>query len=337
MTGHHTQAMRAISLQAQGGPEMLRPTQLPDPEPGPGEVVVDLAAAALNHRDVWQRTAAGNDGAVLGSDGAGRISALGAGVDGVELGAEVVINPSVGWGDREDGPADGWAILGVPRQGTYAERIAIGADHVRPRPQRLTWHESAALPLAGLTAWRALVTRGRVQPGMRVLVTGAGGGAATFLVQIAHALGGEVIVTSSSEAKIAQSIELGAARGVRYTDEDWPAQVGQVDLVVDSAGAPAWPGALDCLRRGGTLVSFGRTGGVDVALELPRLFYGQWNLLGTTMGSPREFDAMLAHVESAGWRPVIDSVFDLDDAAAAHGRLEQPDRFGKVVLECRST
>jgi zinc-binding alcohol dehydrogenase/oxidoreductase len=206
-----------------------------------------------------------------------------------------------------------------------------------PRPQELTWHESAALPLAGLTAWRALVTRGCVQPGLRVLVTGAGGGAATFLVQIARAHGAEVTVTSSSDRKIARAIELGAAHGVRYTDPGWPAQVGEVDLVVDSAGAPAWPGALDCLRRGGTLVSFGRTGGVSTELEIPRLFYGQWNLLGTTMGSPREFDQLLAHVRQARWRPVVDSVYPLDDAAAAHARLEQPDRFGKVVLECRST
>ena len=337
MTRHHTQAMRAIMLHTHGGPEQLVPAEIPDPTPLPNEVVVDLTAAALNRRDVWQRGATGNDGAVLGSDGAGRVSALGSDVTGIAVGDEVVINPSVGWGDAEDAPAEGWAILGIPRQGTYAERIAIPAADVRPRPQELTWHESAALPLAGLTAWRALVTRGRVQPGMRVLVTGAGGGAATFLVQIARAHGAEVTVTSSSDHKIARAIELGAAHGVRYTDPGWPAQVGEVDLVVDSAGAPAWPGALDCLRRGGTLVSFGRTGGVSTELEIPRLFYGQWNLLGTTMGSPREFDQLLAHVRQARWRPVVDSVYPLDDAAAAHARLEQPDRFGKVVLECRST
>jgi len=337
MTRHHTQAMRAIILHTHGGPEQLVPAEIPDPTPLPNEVVVDLTAAALNRRDVWQRGATGNDGAVLGSDGAGRVSALGSDVTGIAVGDEVVINPSVGWGDAEDAPAEGWAILGIPRQGTYAERIAIPAADVRPRPQELTWHESAALPLAGLTAWRALVTRGCVQPGMRVLVTGAGGGAATFLVQIARAHGAEVTVTSSSDHKIARAIELGAAHGVRYTDPGWPAQVGEVDLVVDSAGAPAWPGALDCLRRGGTLVSFGRTGGVSTELEIPRLFYGQWNLLGTTMGSPREFDQLLAHVRQARWRPVVDSVYPLDDAAAAHARLEQPDRFGKVVLECRST
>lgn len=335
MPRHHT-AMRAVILHDHGGPEHLVPGELADPEPLAGEVVVDLVAAALNHRDVWQRTAPGNHGAVLGSDGAGTVSALGDGVTGVEVGQEVVINPSVGWGDGEDAPAPGWAILGVPRQGTYAERIAIPAQDVRPRPGRLTWHESAALPLAGLTAWRALVTRGRVAAGMRVLVTGAGGGAATFLIQIAHALGADVVVTSSSDETIGRAIELGAARGVRYTDSDWPEQVGEVDLVVDSAGTPAWAGALKCLRRGGTLVSFGRTAGNTAEIDLPSLFYGQWNVLGTTMGSPREFDALLDHVEQAAWRPVVDSVFPLEQAAAAHQRLEQPGRFGKVVLECRS-
>ena len=329
--------MPAVILHGHGGPEALAVAQIPDPVPAPGEVVVDLVAAALNHRDVWQRTSSGNDGAVLGSDGAGVISEVGDGVSGWRPGQEVVINPSVGWRDREDGPADGWAILGVPRQGTYAERIAMPADHVLPRPRRLSWHESAALPLAGLTAWRALVSRGRVEHGTRVLVTGAGGGAATFLVQIAHALGAEVIVTSSQDEKITRAIELGAARGVRYDDPDWPAQVGRVDVALDSAGAPAWPGMLACLRRGGTLVSFGRTRGATATLEIPQLFYGQWNILGTTMGSPREFAALLDHVERADWRPVVDSVHPLAAAAAAHARLEQPDRFGKVVLECRST
>src|SRR4051812_721575 len=299
MTRHHTQAMRAIILHTHGGPGQLVAAEIPDPTPLPDEVVVDLVAAALNRRDVWQRSAPGNDGAVLGSDGAGRVSALGSDVTGIELGDEVVINPSVGWGDAEDAPAEGWAILGVPRQGTYAERIAIPADHVRPRPHELTWHESAALPLAGLTAWRALVTRGRVQPGMRVLVTGAGGGAATFLVQIARAHGAEVTVTSSSDDKIARSIELGAAHGVRYTDPGWPSQVGEVDLVVDSAGAPAWPGALDCLRRGGTLVSFGRTRGGSPELESPRLFLGPGEPRRAPTGRPPPVPPPVAQVAQA--------------------------------------
>jgi zinc-binding alcohol dehydrogenase/oxidoreductase len=332
MTRHHT-AVRAVTLHQPGGPEELRPAELPDPRPEPGEVVVNLMASALNHRDVWQRMADGNDGAVLGSDGAGRISQLGERVTGLEPGDDVVINPGIHWGPRDDAPGDDFNILGVPRQGTYAERIAIPADHVRPRPGRLSWHESAALPLGGLTAWRALVTRGQVTPGMRVLITGAGGGASTFLVQIAHAHGAEITVTSSSDEKLERAIGLGAVRGVRYTDDDWPAQVGQVDLVVDSAGGPSWEGALRCLRRGGTLVSFGRTAGTKVQLDIPQLYFGHWNILGTTMGSQRDFDALLAHVAVASWSPVIDSVFPLEQADRAHIRLEQPDRFGKVVLE----
>ncbi len=174
-------------------------------------------------------------------------------------GDEVVIVPYLRWGEREDGPAPDGEILGVPHQGTHAELIAVPTANLRPRPARLSWEESAALPLAGLTAWRALVTRGGVARGARVLVTGAGGGAATFLVQIAHALGAEVVVTSSAQWKIDRALELGAAAGVLYTDPEWPEQVGEIDIAVDSAGGPAWEGIFRCLRIGGTLVSFGDT------------------------------------------------------------------------------
>jgi zinc-binding alcohol dehydrogenase/oxidoreductase len=325
--------MRASIVTGTGGPEVVTVTDIPDPVPGPGEVLVAIQTAALNHRDVWIRTGRGERPVVLGSDGAGRVVALGDGVDGPAVGEEVVINPYLHWGDREDAPSPSGEILGVPHQGTHAERIAVPADHVRPRPARLSWEESAALPLAGLTAWRALVTRGRVSPGMRVLIPGAGGGVSTFLIQIAHAHGAEMIVTSSSQEKLDRARELGAGRGVLYTDPAWPEQVGEIDLAVDSVGAPSWPGILSCLRAGGTLVNFGRTAGSTVELDLPSFYYGQWNLLGTTMGSPRELDALLAHVAKASWRPVVDSTFALDDAAAAHERLEQPDRFGKVVLQ----
>ena len=168
-----------------------------------------------------------------------------------------------------------------------------------------------------------------------MLVTGAGGGAATFLVQIAHALGAEVVVTSSAQWKIDRALELGASAGVVYTDPEWPEQVGEIDIAVDSAGGPAWEGIFRCLRIGGTLVSFGDTMRETADIELSSLYFGQWNIHGTTMGSPREFDALLAHVERAGWRPVVDSVHRLEDAAQAHDRMGQADRFGKVVLRVR--
>ncbi len=325
--------MLAIQLQAFGGPESLRAAEIPDPEPGPGEVRVDVVAAALNRRDAWIRRGRRIDlPAILGSDAAGIVSAVGERVEDVAVGDEVVINPSLDWGPREDAPGPGFRILGVPDQGTYAERVVVAAHQVRPKPARLSWLEAAALPLAGLTAWRALVTQGEVGPATTVLVPGAGGGVATFLVQIAAALGARVLVTSGSREKLERAVALGAEGGADYHDEDWPERLAPVDVVVDSAGAAVWPGALRALRDGGRLVNFGDTSRDTVEVDLARLFFGQLRIQGTTMGSPREFDALLAHVAAAQWRPVIDSVFPLPEAAAAHARLDSPERFGKVVL-----
>jgi NADPH:quinone reductase-like Zn-dependent oxidoreductase len=301
--------------------------------PGVGEVCVDLVAAAVNRRDYWIRVGGKIElPAVLGSDGAGIVSAVGDGVGGVRVGDEVVINASLGWGPAEDAPGADFGILGVPRQGTYAEKIVVPAENVRPRPQRLSWLESAALPLGGLTAWRAVAVLAEAGPGTTVLVPGAGGGVATFVIQIAHALGARVLVTSSSPEKIERARELGAEGGADYRDDDWPEQLGPVDAVIDSVGAAAWPGALRALRPGGRLVNFGDTGGDTAEVDVDLVFFSHLRIQGTTMGSPRDFDAMLAHVNDASWRPVVDSVFPLADAAAAHARLDDRDRFGKVVL-----
>jgi zinc-binding alcohol dehydrogenase/oxidoreductase len=325
--------VRAVVLVATGSPRTaFELRQLPDPKPHPGEVCVDLVAAALNRRDRWQRVGDTTPPAVLGSDGAGIVSAVGGGVTGIAVGDEVVINPSLDWGDAEEASGPGFRILGVPDQGTYSERIVVGAHQLRPKPPGYTWLEAAALPLAGLTAWRAVVTHGEARPGRTVLVPGAGGGVATFVVQIAAALGARVLVTSSSEEKIRRARELGAAGGADYRDLGWPGEIGPVDVAVDSVGAESWPGIFTCLRPGGRLISFGRTSGEDGRVEIPRLYFGYWRIQGTTMGSPREFDALLGHAAQASWRPAVDSVFPLAETAAAHERLEEPDRFGKVVL-----
>jgi zinc-binding alcohol dehydrogenase/oxidoreductase len=325
--------VRAVELRAFGGPEALAPVELPDPEPGPGEVRVDLVAAALNHRDRWIRIGGKADlPAVLGSDGAGVVSAVGPGAAGVRVGDEVVVNPALAWGDREEAPGPEFRILGVPDQGTYAERIVVAAGQVRPRPAKLSWPEAAALPLAGLTAWRAVVTHAEARRGRTVLVAGAGGGVATFAIQIAAARGARVVVTSSSEAKIERARKLGAAAGVLYSEGDWAERVAPVDAVVDSVGAPVWQGALTALAPGGRLVNFGDTARDVATVPLSTLYFKYLRIQGTTMGSPREFDALVTHVGEADWRPVIDSVFPLAEAARAHARLEAPDRFGKVVL-----
>jgi NADPH:quinone reductase-like Zn-dependent oxidoreductase len=327
--------VRAVLLTAHGGPEVLQPAEVPDPETGPGQVAVDLVRAALNHREVWIRE--GRPGplpTILGSDGAGVVSEVGAGVEGIAAGDEVVINPALDWGEGEEEPGPDFRILGRPDLGTYAERIVVAAHQVRPRPAGWSWDECAALPLAGLTAWRALRLAG-AGPGRRILVTGAGGGVATFLVQIGAALGASIRATTGSDPKVARALELGAETAVDYHDPDWPKRIGEVDAAIDSTGGSALDAVIGTLVRGGVLVSFGDTSREPAAVDLAEVFLEWRRIQGTTMGSPREFDALLAHVAAAAWRPVIDSTFPLEEAAEAHRRLVNPARTGKVVLAIR--
>lgn len=326
--------MRCVELRQFGDPTGLVPCERSDPAPGPGEVCIDLVAASLNRRDWWIRRGGKVElPQVLGSDGAGIVSALGSGVTGVAEGDEVVIYPGIRWGESEECPGADFEIRGVPSQGTYAERVCVSSADVRPRPAGWSWAETAALPVAGLTAWRAVVTHALAGPGRTILVPGAGGGAAAFCVQIASALGADVRVTTSTPEKLDRARELGASGGALYTDPSWPERIGQVDAVVDSVGGEElWDAAIGLLRRGGRLVNFADTAGDHGRVLLWRLFLEHLRVIGTTLGSPREFDALLAHCAGAGWRPVVDSVFPLEEAAAAHERLDAPDRFGKVVL-----
>jgi len=334
--------VQAIRMNEAGGPEVLVLEQVADPEPGTGEVVVALKAAALNRRDVFVRKGVAKVPLPLtpGSDGAGVVHKIGAGVSGVAEGDEVIILPSLAWGDDQRAPGPRFRILGGPDQGTYAEQIVIPAENVFPKPARLSWHEAAALPLAGLTAWRSLFTRARVQPGETVLVLGIGGGVATFALHLAKAAGCKVVVTSSSDEKLAKAAALGADAGVNYATagDDWAAAVkeangGGVDVVIDSVGS-TWAGSIDSCAPGGRVVVFGGTGGAKVDLSVRPVTLGQVGLLGTTMGSPAEFRQLLAAVATQSWVPVIDSVRPLAEAAAAHEREEAGLHFGKLVLEC---
>ncbi len=334
--------MKAIRMSEPGGPDVLVLEDVPDLQPGPGEVVVDLKAAALNRRDVFVRKGVAKVPLPLtpGSDGAGVVSAIGDGVKGVAEGDEVIILPSLAWGDDQRAPGPHFRILGGPDQGTYAQQIVIAAENVYPRPGRLSWHEAAALPLAGLTAWRALFSRARVQPGETVLVIGIGGGVATFAMHLAKAAGCKVVVTSSSDEKLAKAAALGADVGVNYATagDEWAAAVkeangGGVDVVIDSVGS-TWAGSVDSCAPGGRVVVFGGTGGAKVEMMVRPMTLGQVSLLGTTMGSPMEFGQLLAAVDTQSWVPVIDSVRPLADAAAAHEREEAGLHFGKLVLEC---
>jgi len=331
--------MNAVVLRELGGPEKLVLEQLPDPTPGPGQALVRLRAAALNHRDAWIRKglyAGITLPVILGSDGAGEVVGVGDGVGRSLIGSDVVINPSLDWGtdNRAQGPT--YRILGLPDQGTYADLVAVPADNVLPKPAALTWTEAAAIPLAGLTAYRALFTRARVTAGETVLVTGIGGGVATLALLFARHAGARVLVTSGSDDKLARARELGADGGVNYRAEGWGTLVqalagGGPDIIIDSAGKDVFPTLIEIIKPGGRIVTFGSTTGSPSTIEVRKIFWKQISILGSTMGTPREFANMLALFEG-GLKPVVDRVFPLGEAAAAHRRMDQADQFGKIVL-----
>ena len=332
--------MNAIILRELGGPEKLALEAVPDPAPGPGQALIRLHAAALNHRDAWIRKglyAGIKLPIILGSDGAGEIVDVGAGVDRSRIGSHVVINPSLDWGtdDRAQGPK--YRILGLPDNGTYAELVAVPAENAFPKPTALTWTEAAAIPLAGLTAFRALFTRAQVKAGETVLVTGIGGGVATMALLFARHAGARVLVSSGSDEKLARARELGADGGVNYRNDGWGKAVqtlsgGGPDVIIDSAGKEAAPTLLDVIKPGGRIVTYGATTGSPSLIEVRKIFWKQVSILGSTMGTPSEFAAMLTLFEG-GLKPTIDRVFPLADSPAAHRRMDEAEQFGKITLE----
>ncbi len=327
--------MRAVQLFAVN---QLAVVEVPDPQPAPGEAVVTVRAAALNHRDVWIKSGqyAGLKWPCLpGSDGAGVVAEVGAGVDPSWRGREVIINPSFSWGDGESAQGPQFSILGLPRDGTLAQSIAVPITQLTAKPAHLSWNEAAALPLAGLTAYRALFSRAKLQPGERVLISGIGGGVALFALQFALAAGAEVWVTSSSPEKIARAQALGAKGGFDYRDPNWAAgaskQTEGFHVVVDSAGGPGFGQLVDAATSGGRIVFYGATRG-EATLPLRKIFWRQISLFGTTMGSPADWTAMTAFVAKHGIKPVVSDVFPLDRAEEAFGLMERGDQFGKIVV-----
>ena len=334
--------MRAMVLREPGGPENLKLEEVPDPSPGVSEVVVRLKAAALNHRDVWIRSGTGayaggfKQRVILGSDGAGEVLSVGSGGDRSLVGRAVVINPSLDWGHDDAAQGPDFRILGLPDDGTYAQAVRVSAGNVHPKPATLSFEEAAAIPLAALTAYRAVVSRARVQAGETVLVTGIGGGVSTFALQIAAHLGARVLVTSGSDAKLARAREMGAAGGANYRTQDWAREIaaqskGGPDVVIDSVGGETFAKCVEILKAGGRIASYGATTGPVKDFVLRNLFWKQATAVGTTMGSPREFAAMLKLYDQ-GLRPVVDKVFPLADTVAAHRRMEEAGQFGKIVL-----
>jgi NADPH:quinone reductase-like Zn-dependent oxidoreductase len=332
--------MKAVRLSHAVRPEAVETSEVPDPVPGPGEVFIRLKAAALNRRDIWLFDREWDRPFILGSDGAGVVEALGPGASGLARGDEVVINPSLDWGGREDAYSNDFTILGHPRDGTCAEAIVIPAEYVFPKPAHLTWEEAAALPLAGLTAYRALAVRARVQAGEQVLVHGIGGGVAVFALQFARLLGAQVMVTSTRDEKLERARALGADLAVNSRKEDWEKAAREwsggagVDVVVDSVGGELFARSVYALRLGGRLVTYGTTADSFSNVDVETVYWNQLSLIGSTMGSPADFRAMLAAVARHELRPAVDSVWPLAQAAQALGRMDQGLQFGKIVLNC---
>lgn len=331
--------MRAIQLTAVN---QLEVREVPDPVPGAGEVVVKIAAAALNHRDVWIKLgqyAGLKFPCTPGSDGVGEVIAAGAEVEpGEWVGRRVIINPSFGWGLGEAAQGEEFSILGLPRDGTLAEKIVVPVTQLSLVPAHLNDEEAAALPLAGLTAWRAVMSRAQLKGGERVLVGGIGGGTALFALQFAVAAGAEVWVTSSSAEKIERAKGLGAKGGFNYSRPGWAEAAraeagGFFDVIVDSAGGAGFESLVDLAAPGGRIAFFGATRGNPNVLPMRKIFWRQLSLLGSTMGSPSDWASMLAGVERHRIKPVVGEVFAFDRAAEAFGLMERGGQFGKIVLK----
>jgi zinc-binding alcohol dehydrogenase/oxidoreductase len=325
--------VKAIRIHEDGGPEVLRYEDAPDPEPGPGEVLIRLRAASLNHLDLWVRRGLPSvpKPRILGADGAGVVAGLGEGVSGFAEGDRVVINPGLEHGDRI-------SVVGEHMDGTHAELVAMPAANVHPLPESLSFEDAAAFPLVFETAYRMLATRARLQPGEWVLVWGIGGGVATAALAIAKALGANVLATSSSDAKLERARELGADATVNHAEGDVRAEAKRVtdgrgiDVVVEHVGEATWASSLAVARAGARIVVCGATSGPNPPAQLHRVWWKQLDVLGSTMGTNADFDGAYELVKSGRALPVVDRVFPLAEARAAHERLESAEQFGKVVL-----
>jgi zinc-binding alcohol dehydrogenase/oxidoreductase len=324
--------VKAIRIHEDGGPEVLRYEDAPDPSPGPGEVLIGLRAASLNHLDIWLRRGlpSAPKPRILGADGAGVVVGLGEGVDRFAEGDEVVINPGLDEGAR---------IVGEHMDGTHAELISLPADYVYPLPDGLSFEESAAFPLVFETAYRMLVTRAGLREGEWVFVWGIGSGVATASLQIAKALGARVIVTSSSAEKLERAHELGADAVVNHAEADVAAAVREAteghgaDIVVEHVGEATWKTSLQVAATGARVTVCGATSGPNPPANLHRIWWKQLSVLGSTMGTQEDFRGVYDLVASGRAKPVVDRVFPLEDAAAAHEHLEAGRQLGKVVLK----
>jgi NADPH:quinone reductase-like Zn-dependent oxidoreductase len=338
--------MKAIRFHEHGGPEQLRYEDVPDPAPAPGEVLLQMKAAALNHLDLFCRN--GIPGVKLphigGADGSGVVAAVGPHVDGVTVGERVLLNPALSDGScafcqaGEHSQCDAFQILGEQRDGTFAEYVVVPKENVARIPEGLSFVEAAAFPLVTLTAWRMLITKAQLRPGETVLILGVGGGVSSAALQIAKYAGAQVIVTSGSKAKLQRARELGADVLINHAEQDFSREVWSitekrgVDVVLDNVGQATWPGSIRALAKGGRLVTCGASSGPKPDEDIRRIFTKQITIMGSTMGNRREFATVVALLADGKLKPLVDRTYPLAEAAAAQIALERGEQFGKMVL-----
>jgi NADPH:quinone reductase-like Zn-dependent oxidoreductase len=316
--------MKAIRIHQDGGPEVLRYEDAPDPDPAPGEVLVRLRAASLNHLDLWIRKGLPSvpKPRILGADGAGIRE---------DTGERVVINPGIEHGERI-------TVVGEHMDGTHAELVVVPEGNVYPLPETLSFEEAAAFPLVFETAYRLLVTKAQLQEGEWVLLWGIGSGVAGAVLAIAKALGARALVTSSSDEKLERARELGADATVNHASGDVRAAVEEatggtgVEVVLEHVGEATWQTSLQSARAGGRIAVCGATSGPNPPAALHRIWWKQLTIYGSTMGTRSDFEAAYELVKSGRAKPVVDSVLPLSEARAAHERLEAGEQFGKIVL-----
>ncbi len=350
--------MRACVLTATGGIDQLKITEVPDaPTPKAGEVRVSIRAATLNHLDLFVLEGLpGGGGAerfphIVGADGAGVVETVGPGVTSVQPGDLVLINPGISDYSCEFCRAGehslcvNYRLLGEHLPGTMAELVTVPAQNVVRGPNlspALTWAEAAAFSLVTLTAWRMLVTRAQIKAGETALIWGIGGGVSLTAMRIAKLVGARVIVTSSDDAKLAAATQLGADVVLNHRTQKVATAVRAltnkrgVDVVVENVGAATWDDSLRCLRRGGRLVTCGATSGPQVSLDLRRLFWHHWSLLGSTMGNATEYAEVVRRLGQGELRPVVDRIFPMDRVREAYERLAKGQQLGKVAVEVSS-
>jgi NADPH:quinone reductase-like Zn-dependent oxidoreductase len=316
--------MKAIRIHEDGGPEVLRYEDAPDPEPGPGEVLVRLRAGSLNHLDLWIRKGLPSvpKPRILGADGAGIRE---------ETGERVVINPGIEHGEKI-------TVIGEHMDGTHAELVAVPESNVYPLPDEISFEQAAAFPLVFETAYRLLVTKAQLRDGEWVLLWGIGSGVATAGLAIAKALGARALVTSSSDEKLERARGLGADATVNHASGDVGAAVKEatggkgVEVVLEHVGEATWQTSLQAARAGGRIAVCGATSGPNPPAALHRIWWKQLTIYGSTMGTREDFEAAYELVKSGRALPVVDSVRPLAEARGAHERMEAGEQFGKLVL-----